>query len=125
MQKFYDIPTQVRFKYKDDPHWEAGIAYHEDFICACCGGVTPLEELAEEEDEIVWVELPWARLAEPEMTYVIKFNNANNCWECFYLGKVIGAWHTEEGYDPELTPVCALLDGLGYDPTTIDGLWEE
>lgn len=60
MKTFYDIPTQVMFKEKDSNYWEAGIAYRDEFICACCGGITELGELAEAEDvgEIEVVEFP-------------------------------------------------------------------
>lgn len=65
MKTFYETPTQVKFREKDSSFWESGIAYRDEFICACCGGITELCELAEAETsgEIEFVELPWVNLA--------------------------------------------------------------
>ena len=40
---WYDTPTQVAWF--DDGAYEAGIAYHDEVICACCGGVTEIDDL--------------------------------------------------------------------------------
>lgn len=57
---FYDIPTQVMFvepkSVKDGnedcgPEWYAGIAYRDEVICACCGGVFAIEEVLESAEE--------------------------------------------------------------------------
>lgn len=42
-QTWFDVPTQVA--YFDEDHYEAGIAYHDEVICACCGGVTEIDDL--------------------------------------------------------------------------------
>ena len=57
---FYDIPTQVMFvepKCAKDgnedcgPEWYAGIAYRDEVICACCGGVFTIEDVIESAEE--------------------------------------------------------------------------
>ena len=57
---FYDIPTQVMFVepkcVKDGnedcgPEWYAGIAYRDEVICACCGGVFAIEDVLESAEE--------------------------------------------------------------------------
>ena len=57
---FYEFPTQVMFvepKYvKGDnedfgPEWYAGIAYRDEVICACYGGVFTIEEVLESAEE--------------------------------------------------------------------------
>lgn len=42
-QTWFDVPTQIA--YFDEDHYEAGIAYHDEVICACCGGVTEIDDL--------------------------------------------------------------------------------
>ena len=53
---FYDIPTQVMFvepkcmkdgNIDNGPAWYAGIAYRDEIICACCGGVFEIEDVLE------------------------------------------------------------------------------
>lgn len=57
---FYEFPTQVMFvepKCAKDgnedsgPAWFAGIAYRDEIICACCGGVFRIEEVLESAEE--------------------------------------------------------------------------
>lgn len=45
---YYDVPTQVRF-WVDDVEGMGrgtltGIAYHNQIICACCGGIFCLDD---------------------------------------------------------------------------------
>lgn len=40
---WYDVPTQVAWF--DENHYCAGIAYRDEVICACCGGVSDIEEI--------------------------------------------------------------------------------
>ena len=50
MKLFYNIPTQVMFFEGDE--YVAGIAYKDEIICGCCGGIFEIAEivaLAEEE----------------------------------------------------------------------------
>lgn len=50
---YFEEPTQVKFidvNYDDgtenpEPHWLGGIAYQDEIICGCCGGVIELKEL--------------------------------------------------------------------------------
>ena len=42
----FDVPTQVAF-WDDDGMYRAGIAYGEEIICACCGGVQEIKEICE------------------------------------------------------------------------------
>ena len=44
-QTWFDVPTQVAWF--EDNHYCAGIAYEDKVICACCGGVTSIEEIIE------------------------------------------------------------------------------
>ena len=43
--EFFDVPTQVAFW--EDGMYHAGIAYGEEIICACCGGVQEIKEIYE------------------------------------------------------------------------------
>ena len=42
---YFSVPTQVRVESPDTDGFYYGIAYHNIFICAYCGGVFDLEEL--------------------------------------------------------------------------------
>lgn len=42
----FDVPTQVAF-WDNDGMYRAGIAYGEEIICACCGGVQEIKEICE------------------------------------------------------------------------------
>ena len=43
---FYE-PIQVRFfcPTDEEPKWEYGIAFRDEIICGCCGGVFSLEDV--------------------------------------------------------------------------------
>lgn len=47
MKDFYYVPTQVVFYDggDDSPIFCAGIAYKDEIICACCGGVVAISEI--------------------------------------------------------------------------------
>ena len=47
MKDFYYVPTQVIFYdgCDDSPIFCAGIAYKDEIICACCGGVMKISEV--------------------------------------------------------------------------------
>ena len=49
MEKMYfEKPTQVVFADPDNPgEWLAGIAYMDEIICGCCGGVFSIEDVIE------------------------------------------------------------------------------
>lgn len=56
---FYDTPTQVRFKERENDSPLYGIAIGNTVICACCGAVFSLTdeeyEIATVEKELSWV----------------------------------------------------------------------
>ena len=48
----FDVPTQVLFV-DEDGVWRGGIAYHDEIICGCCGGVYEIDEVIEIAPEYV------------------------------------------------------------------------
>ena len=64
MKLFYNIPTQVMFW--DSDEYVAGIAYRDEIICGCCGGIFEIEtvvEIAQEEDKVPMYEFDsWVSL---------------------------------------------------------------
>ena len=48
---YYDNPTQVEYYDFENDCYVNGIAYKDEIICLCCGGVIGLEDLFEDEDE--------------------------------------------------------------------------
>ena len=75
MTSFYVEPTMVKFLdpnyFEDDvnyensesenEYWLSGIAYKDEIICGCCGGVFNIEELIEDygEEKLKFEELGW------------------------------------------------------------------
>ena len=55
MKDFYfETPVQVMFHDVDNPgSWRAGIAYKNEIICGCCGGVFEISEIVEFSDGVV------------------------------------------------------------------------
>ena len=63
---YFEVPTLVKFWDVDGDHYVGGIAYRDEIICGCCGGVFDISEIYEsapdtlEEDPIVipdrWVD---------------------------------------------------------------------
>ena len=45
--RYFDVPTQVYFWDFDGGHWLAGIAWNQNIICGCCGGVFEIDEVYE------------------------------------------------------------------------------
>ena len=45
---WFSVPTQVKVEDPNNGGYLYGIAYHDVFICACCGGVFGLEEINED-----------------------------------------------------------------------------
>lgn len=51
MKQYFETPTQVLFKQDEETmrengvEWFAGIAYHDEIICGCCGGIMEIEEV--------------------------------------------------------------------------------
>lgn len=54
MKQNFNIPTQVNFFHPDSNEWCYGIAYNSEIICACCGGVIPIDE-ATDITELTWI----------------------------------------------------------------------
>ena len=49
MENYFDRPKQVVFADPDNPgEWIVGIAYKDEIICACCGGIFGIDEVAEQ-----------------------------------------------------------------------------
>lgn len=61
MAKHFEVPTQVVFTFHNGERYErcAGIAYHDEIICACCGLIFEMRE-----DIVIEKELPWVNLCE-------------------------------------------------------------
>ena len=45
--KYFDKPTQVVYYDVDSDCWKSGIAYRDEIICACCGGIIEISEIYE------------------------------------------------------------------------------
>ena len=47
-KSYFDRPTQVVFADPDNPGvWISGIAYRDEIICGCCGGVVSIDDVIE------------------------------------------------------------------------------
>ena len=45
-KSYFDRPTQVMFADPDNPgDWLSGIAYRDEIICGCCGGVFNIDDV--------------------------------------------------------------------------------
>ena len=63
----FEIPTQVMFWDVDGDHYAYGIAYHDEIICGCCGGVFEISEIVEHtpiELQSIYPYENWADLTE-------------------------------------------------------------
>lgn len=49
MKTYYNEPVQIMFH--DNSGWNAGIAFEDKVICACCGNVISIGDLIEECDD--------------------------------------------------------------------------
>lgn len=59
MKQYFEIPTQVLFKQDvNGAEWFAGIAYHDEIICGCCGGIVEVSET-----ELIQP-LPWVNISD-------------------------------------------------------------
>ena len=67
---FYEIPTQVRFKERDNDKPLYGIAFGSFVICGCCGAVFSIHdetyELAEIEKDLEWIDISESIRGEEE-----------------------------------------------------------
>ena len=62
---YFNTPMQVAFW--DETHYIGGIAYKDEIICGCCGGVVSIEEVREfapEGVEPIVVYDDWANIDE-------------------------------------------------------------
>ena len=51
--RYFDSPKQVMFADLDNPgRWNVGIAYKDEIICACCGGIFNIDEVYELADDL-------------------------------------------------------------------------
>jgi hypothetical protein len=49
METYFDCPKQVMFADPDNPgEWIVGIAYKDEIICACCGGIFDIDNVIEQ-----------------------------------------------------------------------------
>ena len=52
METYFDIPKQVIFADPDNAgEWIVGIAYKDEIICACCGGIFNISDVVEQAQE--------------------------------------------------------------------------
>ena len=59
MKRFFDTPKQVVFSDPDNAgKWQVGIAYQDEIICACCGGLFEIEEI-----DIIHAYADWVDIA--------------------------------------------------------------
>ena len=62
MKRFFEKPTQVMFKQDEETmlengaEWFAGIAYHDEIICGCCGGIIEMDEV-ETISPMSWIDI--------------------------------------------------------------------
>lgn len=47
MKTYFEKPVQVAYWDVAGDHYVGGIAYHDEIICGCCGGVMEVEEVIE------------------------------------------------------------------------------
>lgn len=44
---YFDVPTQVQFWDYNNGRYHGGIAYRDEIICGCCGGVFNISKIYE------------------------------------------------------------------------------
>lgn len=44
---YFEVPTQVKFWDYNGGHYIGGIAYRDEIICGCCGGIFEISEIYE------------------------------------------------------------------------------
>lgn len=59
MTKYFEKPTQVNFYERENDSWFGGIAYHDEIICGCCGGIQEISEFTDSEiiENDCWVNI--------------------------------------------------------------------
>ena len=83
--KYFDKPTQVVYYDVDENCWKSGIAYKDEIICACCGGIIEISEV---------YEFAPAEIAQP----IFKYDAWCDITEDIIGGEMPEAWC--EIYDP-------------------------
>ena len=83
--KYFDKPTQVVYYDVDGDCWKSGIAYRDEIICACCGGIIEISEI---------YEFAPAEIAQP----IFEYNEWCDITEDIIGGEMPDAWC--EIYDP-------------------------
>ena len=77
---YYDRPTQVMFKdSRELKEPLGGIAYGDEIICMCCGGIVSIEEIYECGGAII--PLAWINLSEEVMGDVVWDEGLNSIKE--------------------------------------------
>ena len=73
--KHYDTPTQVCFWDWDANEWLAGIAWGDNIICGCCGGVFEIAEIYENAPQEI-------KKPVVEFNYWVNFSEeiVGDCW---------------------------------------------
>ncbi len=65
---YFDEPTQVMFADPDNEgEWLVGIAYKDEIICACCGGVFEIADILEavsEGEQAIYPYKDWADISD-------------------------------------------------------------
>ena len=49
--KHFNCPTQVKFYDAEINRWRGGIAYGDEIICGCCGGILSIDEVLADAEE--------------------------------------------------------------------------
>ena len=52
---YFETPTQVVWC-DHEGYWEGGIAYKDEIICGCCGGVNSIQDIFDDAPD--WVKCP-------------------------------------------------------------------
>ena len=67
-KEYFDHPTQVMFWDEDNHMFNYGIAYRDEVICGCCGGVFEVEEILNSEvpagQKAIYAYETWADISE-------------------------------------------------------------
>lgn len=64
MRKLYfDAPTQIAFWDEEQELYVGGIAYGDEIICGCCGGVLEIKEIMESAPNGIAPIIPYERWA--------------------------------------------------------------
>jgi hypothetical protein len=65
---YYEAPKQVAFYSFDDEKYIGGIAYQNEIICGCCGGIFEIKELYDEAPEGIEPIIEYAAWVDIEET---------------------------------------------------------